>query len=66
MAYGRADAAAGADGVGVEAAAGAARWFAEASGRGAGGCCRAGLGAAAGALKAPSTAKLATDGVVVS
>ena len=42
MAYGRADAVAGADGagaeaVGAEAAAGAARWFAEASCRGAGG-----------------------------
>ena len=66
MAYGRADAAAEANGVGAEAAAGAGRWFTEASCRGAGGGCRAGLGAVAGALKAPSTAKLATDGVVVS
>ena len=37
MAYGRADAVAGAEAVGAEAAAGAARWFAEASCRGAGG-----------------------------
>ena len=61
MAYGRADAVAEADGAGVEAvgadaAAGAARWFAEASCRGTEGCCRAEPGAvAAGA-----------DGVVVS